>query len=153
MMSSCFKQEDFPVEPIISFKDFNIQGDSAMLAFNFTDGDGDLGLAPEDTLSPYNPTSEFYYNIYVKYFEKDDSQGWVTGKNLQGDDLIYAYRIKPINFKGKTKSIKGIIEINMGTLYFNPFSAQSDTIKYSIQLIDRALHKSNIVETEQIINL
>ncbi|MGV6860718.1 MAG: hypothetical protein ACWA41_03050 [Putridiphycobacter sp.] len=152
LISSCFKKEEYPLEPIISFDDFIISGDSATLSFNFTDGDGDIGLSAADTLFPYNPESEYYYNVYVINYEKDDVLGWVPGKNLDGDTLIYAYRIKPIEFKGKSKGIKGVIEIDMGTLYYNFFSDQSDTIKYEIQLIDRALNKSNVIETDEIIN-
>ena len=152
LLSSCFKKEEYPVEPIISYKDFVIVGDSATLSFNFTDGDGDIGLSPNDTLPPYNPGSEFYYNIYVVNYEKDDQLGWIPAVNLQGDTLTFAYRIKPIEFKGKSKGIKGVIDIDMGTLYYNVFSNQADTIKYSIQLIDRSLHKSNIIETPKIIN-
>ncbi|HIP37424.1 MAG TPA: hypothetical protein EYG85_11280 [Crocinitomix sp.] len=152
-VSSCFKKEEYPIEPKITFDNFIIIGDSATLSFNFTDGDGDIGLAPSDTLAPYNPNSEFYYNIYLHYYEKDDSQGWIEGTDIQGDPLIFKYRIKPIEFKGKSKGIKGVIEIDMGTLYYNIFSNQSDTIKYSIQLIDRALNKSNLIYTNEIINI
>ena len=152
LLSSCFKKEEYPVEPIISYKDFVITGDSAMLSVNFTDGDGDLGLSPNDTLPPYNPGSEYYYNIYVVNYEKDDQLGWIPAVDLQGDTLVFEYRIKPIEFKGKSKGIKGVIDIDMGTLYYNIFSNQADTIKYSVQLIDRALNKSNIIETPEIIN-
>ena len=152
ILSSCFKKEEYPVEPSITYKDFIITGDSATISFNFTDGDGDIGLAPSDTLPPYNPGSKYYYNIKIVNYEKDDVLGWVPAVNLQNDTLIFEYRIKPIEFKGKSKGIKGEIEIDMGTLYYNVFSSQSDTIKYSIQLIDRALHESNIVELPEIIN-
>jgi hypothetical protein len=152
IVSSCFKREEYPVEPSISYKDFIITGDSATISFNFTDGDGDIGLSPSDTFPPFQPGSKYYYNIYVVNYEKDDVQGWIPAVNLQNDTLIFAYRIKPIEFKGKSKGIKGVIEIDMGTLYYNIFSTQSDTIKYSVQLIDRALNESNIIETPPIIN-
>jgi hypothetical protein len=150
MVSSCFKKEEYPLEPNISFDSFNIQGDSANVVFNFTDGNGDIGLNDYDTIAPFNIESEFHYNLYINYFEKDDFIGWTEGLDLQGNPIIFKYRIQPIAIKGKTKGVKGKIDVNMGKLYYNVLSDQSDTIKYSIQLIDRELNKSNVVETNQI---
>ncbi len=150
-MSSCFTKETYPIEPIISFDSFSIVNENANLTFNFTDGDGDIGLSDSDTLSPYNVNSEFHYNLLIKYFEKDDALGWVEGKNLDDSPTVFKYRIKPIITIGKNKGIKGKIDVDMGTVFYNPLSSQNDTIKYEIQLIDKALNKSNIVESEVII--
>ena len=127
------------------------KGDSLNLTFNFTDGDGDIGLNDHDTITPYDTSSFFQYNLYIHYFEKDDQNGWVNGMNLSGDTVIFTYRIEPIITKGKTKGIKGKMDVNLTHLYYNTLSNQSDTIKYSIQLIDRALNKSNIVESAEIV--
>ena len=64
ILSSCFKSQDFPVEPIISEATFLITGDSAVLSFNFTDGDGDIGLADDEKNPPYDSSSYYYYNLY-----------------------------------------------------------------------------------------
>ena len=152
VLQSCFKKEEYPIEPKITYDSFKVISDSATLTFNFTDGDGDLGLNDSDTLPPYDINSEFHYNIYIHYFEKDDQLGWVDGLDLDGNPVIFKYRMEPIITKGKSKGIKGKIEVGMGNgLYYNFLSDQSDTIKYSIQLIDRALNKSNIIESEEII--
>lgn len=151
LLSSCFKKEEYPLEPVISFDSFSQNGDSANIVFNFTDGNGDIGLNDYDTLSPYNIDSEFHYNLYINYFEKDDQIGWTEGVDLQGNPIVYKYRIEPISIKGKTKGIKGKIDVNMGNLYYNVLSDQSDTIKYNIQVIDRALNKSNIIESNEIV--
>jgi len=151
VMSSCFKKETFPTKPIISYDSFSISGEKANLAFNFTDGNGDIGLSDSDTLSPYDVNSEFHYNLLISYFEKDNVLGWIEGKNLDGTPTVFKYRIKPIITIGKTKGIKGKIDVDMGTVFYNPLSTQNDTIKYEIQLIDKALNKSNIVESEVII--
>jgi len=151
ILPSCFKKENYPIEPIIEYDTFRFDGDSAKISFNFTDGDGDLGLADSDTLPPFNPNSDYYYNLLITYYEKDDVLGWGVGKNLTGDDIIFTNRMKPIATKGKTKGLKGKFEINLGKTYYNPLSTNSDTIKYSIILIDRALHTSNSVESEVII--
>lgn len=146
---SCFKNEEYPDEPIISNPVFVFSGDSAKLTFNFTDGDGDIGLSPTDTLSPYNPNGYYYYNLYVDYYEKDDINGWQRGRDLEGDSIVFSYRLKPIIVKGKARGIKGTMDVTMINFY-NPFSPNSDTIKYTIRLIDRALNESNMIETEEI---
>lgn len=76
MVSSCFKNQEYPVEPMISDPSFTLLGDSAILNFSFTDGDGDIGLDPGDTLSPYEPDSFYYYNLYIDYYEK--RCGWLA---------------------------------------------------------------------------
>jgi hypothetical protein len=150
-LSSCFKKEEYPFEPIITYDSFSMTADTAQLTFNFTDGNGDIGLSDGDTLPPFNIDSEFHYNLYIDYFEKDDLLGWTEGLDLDGNPIIFKYRIEPINTKGKTKGIKGKMDIDLGNLYYNVLSDQSDTIKYSIQLIDKSLNKSNIIESEEIV--
>lgn len=151
ILTACFKKEEYPVVPVITYESFIIAGDTAVLTFNFTDGDGDLGLSESDTLAPYNTESEYYYNLYLNYYEKTDDNGWEIGKDLEGDSIQFKYRMKPIEYSGKTKGLKGQMAVNMGSLFYNNLSTESDTIKYSIQLIDKALNKSNIIETEEII--
>lgn len=148
-VSSCFKSEEYPVEPIISDPVFAFSGDSAKLTFSFTDGDGDIGLDPEDTLAPYNPSSYFHYNLHLDYYEKDDINGWQRGRDLSGDSIVFQYRLKPIVVKGKARGIKGTMDVTIVN-FSNPFSDQSDTIKYTIKLIDKALNESNVIETEEI---
>ncbi len=147
--TSCFKREEFPIEPIISDPVFVFSGDSARLSFSFTDGDGDIGLAQGDTNAPYNPASFYHYNLYLDYFEKDDIEGWQPGIDLAGDTISFKYRLNPIIVKGKSVGIKGTMDVNIIN-FNNPFSDQSDTIKYVIKLIDKALNESNELETEEI---
>ncbi len=149
LLSSCFKSEEYPIEPIISDPIFAFSGDSAKLTFSFTDGDGDIGLAPEDTLAPFNPDSYFHYNLHLDYYEKDDVNGWERGRDIDGDSIVFQYRLKPIVVKGKARGIKGTMDVTIIN-FSNPFSTESDTIKYTIKLIDKALHESNVIETPEI---
>ena len=69
---------------------------------------------------------------------------------MAGDSIVFEYLIKTINVKGKSKAIKGTIEVNM-KLFNNPLSTDSDTVRYGIRLIDRALNISNTIETSQVV--
>jgi len=151
-LNSCFKQENYPLEPIVTYDTFLVSGNDgkAQIQFDFTDGDGDLGLLESDTLAPYNREGDFYYNLILTYFEKDDNLGWVVGKNLEGEDIILQFRLKPVLNYSIEKGIKGNLTYDFD-FYYNLLSDQSDTIKYQFQVIDRALNKSNIGETDPIL--
>jgi hypothetical protein len=148
--SSCFKSEEYPIEPIISEPEFLNLTDSAILSFHFTDGDGDIGINDTELNPPFDSSSYYYYNIYIGYYEKDDVAGWQPGLDLAGNPIYFKYRIERIEIKGKQRGMKGTIEVVMDD-FQNPFSDQNDTIKFSIKLIDRELHESNVLETPEIV--
>lgn len=152
LLPSCFKSEQFPLEPAISNPQVTVFGDSARVSFNFTDGDADLGLAAGDTSGVFAPDSFFYYNIYLDYFEKKDNGGWEPGLDLNNNPVVFAYRIKPIEVSENTEGISGRIDITLEPTYKNDTSTDSDTIKYRITLIDRALNLSNVLETDPVIS-
>lgn len=151
VVSSCFKSKNFPDEPIISNPQSIVQGDSATVSFDFTDGDADIGLDPSDTNGVHSPDSFYYYNIYLDYYEKDDNLGWIPGKDLDGNDVVFGYRIKPITVSENTEGISGRIDVSIEPTYRNNLSPESDTVKFKIRLIDRALNISNSLETGELI--
>ena len=146
---SCKKPETYPVEPAIQFENFtkytNIQGKDSVgvLKISFTDGDGDIGLAPDDTLNPYNSGSKYYYNFFIDYFEKQ--KGVYTKVELP---ITNNSRIPVILPDGETKSVKGDIEM---VLYINNINSTYDTICYEASICDRALHISNTIRTPDIV--
>ena len=150
VLMSCLKPEKFPPEPEIGYKSFVILSDSAKLTVTFQDGDGDIGLNDSDTNAPYDTSSIYHYNLFAQYWEKDDVLGWVQGTVL-GDPIEFRYRTPIITPTGQNKALKGEIEMTLEPLYYNITSSQSDTIKYKIMLVDRALNESNWVDTEVII--
>lgn len=150
LLIGCFKKEEYGSTPVISYKSFEILGDSAKLSFSFQDGEGDIGLNPDQTSTPYDINSKYHYNLYLEYFEKKDNGGWQAGTDLNGDPIVFRNRIRPV-YDGKAKSIKGTIEYTIEPIFYNQLSSNNDTIKYRIQLIDRALNESAWVETGEII--
>lgn len=147
--NSCSKHEQYPIEPIISFSSFTkiVNGtgidDQGILAISFTDGDGDIGLEPWDTLPPYNFNGQYYYNIVIDYYEK--KKGVFEKVDLP---VTNNARIPYVNADLAERGIKGNIEVE---LYFNNVLSVYDTIKFSVFIYDRALHKSNFIETPEII--
>lgn len=158
---SCQKFEEFPDEPVISFNNYLLEynpetgiTERGVLIINYTDGNGDLGLRPRDTFPPYNYGGEYYYNMIIDYYEMQNGD-WVlvplifpdpeTGEN---DTLTFSVRIPLLTPINNDQAIKGFIQ---DTMYiYNPLS-DFDTIKFSTYIIDRALNKSNVIETPPIV--
>ncbi len=150
ILSACLKPNTYPIEPVIEFKSFEFKGDSGVVKFSFTDGDGDIGLNDSDNESPFDTGSVYYNNIFIRYYEKVNG-AWVQGTNPFGDPIEFKYRIQRITPTGNNKALKGEIIVNIVPIAYNPFSLNNDSIKYDIKLVDRAIHLSNIAETGEIL--
>lgn len=136
----CQESVDFPDEPEIEFKSFERNDDgSADLTIEFTDGDGDIGLNEGDTTGKYAPGKKYFHNLFVHYYEKQDGE-WVK-RDLNPP---YFYRVPVITPDGKNKALEGDIEVHLEKPYYDPNNS-FDTIKYRVQLVDRALNESNKV--------
>jgi len=151
ILVSCIKREEYPLEPYIEYKDFYLTIDTitniktAYIVFSFTDGDGDIGLSPSDTIYPYHSGGDYYYNFFIKFFKKDNNEFVEFPVNPP-----FNGRIPLINPDDHPQNLKGdiIMEIDAAGLYFafgnNPF-------KFQIYILDRAHNKSNEVMSPAII--
>lgn len=145
MALGCLKVETLPPEPTIEFVSFQQFADSASLTFMFQDGDGDIGLNDSDTTGAYASGEPFHHNLFIEYFEKQNGS-WVL-INLA---LPYRYRIPVITPTGQNKLLEGEIAVALAPFPTDPNSSY-DTVKYSVQLADRALNLSNVIETGSIV--
>jgi hypothetical protein len=139
LLSSCQKQETYPLEPIIAFNSFTVYQDSAILSLDFTDGDGNIGLTNADSLKPYDS------NLFLTYYEKQKG----VFKKIELP-LPFNYRIPLINKSGKEKPLKGTISVNITPTFYNPFS-KFDTLKFDVIIKDRALNISNTISTPEVL--
>ena len=134
-LAGCIKDVEFPVEPLLEFKDFQIFSgngtdiDSASFTFSFRDGDGDLG--DDDTV---------VVNCFLDYYEKD------------GDTLKYfpqfqrTYRIPSLTPNSKDQNISGEISIMLKPApIYNTLTDSLYEWKCSVE--DRAGNQSNQVST------
>lgn len=146
---SCKEKIKYPIIPAIEYVSFakhpNSQGvdDKGTLTFSFTDGDGDIGLRPSDTLYPFDPASQWYYNLFITYYEKQNGDYVAVVLPLTNNS-----RIPFVTPDGENKSIKGNIEVE---LFINNPTSSYDTICFDVQIADRALNTSNIIRTPDII--
>jgi len=158
---SCRRIEEFPPEPAISFMEFekifnetDSIYDRGILKFEFTDGDGDLGLGDADTFPPFNPGSKYYYNLIIDYFEVRngvETPVYLTFYNAVTEEFDTVYlsaRIPLLTPRGSNKALSG--EIN-DTLFIYNYASDFDTLFLEFMIVDRALHESNTERTPYIV--
>lgn len=138
LFTGCSDEETYPVTPAIEFvslqKYTSLSGnDSLELIFSFTDGDGDLGSPPSDSLSR---------DIYVKLFEQRN--GVFVEANLPAP---LEYRMPYLEPRGNNESLKGEVKINID---YNILQL-NDTIYYELFIKDRAGRKSNEITTNTMV--
>jgi hypothetical protein len=143
-ISSCIKQESYPVEPVIKYGSFGVLRDVndydslGRLTVSYTDGDGDIGLYDSDTVEPYK------YNFFLKFFYMKNNQ---LVELIPIDTALgFNARIPILTPAGRNKNIKGDISIDIDLYYARPVLG-SDTIAFEVFIKDRALHSSNVVQS------
>lgn len=131
---SCFNAPEYPNVPEIQLREIRtsravpFSGDSVIVVFTFTDGDGDLGK-----LNALDTTPNLF--IIDKRFGIIDS---------------LSYSIPNIPQNGSVKDVSGNIDVNLlSKIYCNPLFPEKtkDTLEFSFQVRDRAGNFSNIIST------
>lgn len=146
-LSSCLKKQDFPNRPALTFVAVLAATQPAdslgVIRFTFTDGDGDLGLNPGDTLNEFAPGQPYYYNLFARYFEKRNGQyvEW-----MPPEPLFHA-RFKRLASEGGSGALEGEMDYGFAGRDGSPY----DTIRYEIYIVDRALQHSDTIVTPDII--
>jgi hypothetical protein len=158
---SCKRIDEYPIEPEIKYIDFeklynttDSIYDRGVLKFSYTDGDGDLGLAKRDTFPPYNPGSKYYYNLLIYYYEIQNgvetpvALGYWDPVNQTLDTVSLSARIPLLTVPGADRPISGDI---YDTLFIYNYNSPYDTVFLEFQIVDRALHESNLERTDYIV--
>lgn len=139
-MSGCKKSNNISEIPKITFqsltgnKDATGKDTTATIVFDYEDGDGDLGSLSSDSVG--------YRNLFLKFFEKKN--GIFIEPVLPGS---YDAQIPNLTPKAKNKSISGDITYSL----LLPPGVTNDTIKLQVYIVDRANHKSNVIDTSELI--
>lgn len=142
LIVSCQQEETYPIIPEIEFDQFvklwNPQTmiyERGVFAISFKDGDGDIGLKDGDTVAPYD------FNLFINYYEIQNGD---SVRVIISDSNEFNARIPILTPLGTNKSISGLIE---DTLFMYNYQSTFDTIMFDAYIMDRALHKSNVVNT------
>ena len=149
VMFGCIDRPEYPIEPKIRYVGEVLNpnpvssGDSiGFVRIAFTDGDGDLGLDPGDTLGQFAPGQPFYYNLFIHYFERQ-SNGTYTEIV---PPLPFHARFKKLDPTNSGQPLEGTMDVG---LFVNPVTT-ADSVKYHIYIADRAQHLSDTIVTKAI---
>ncbi|MCX2740758.1 hypothetical protein [Pontibacter anaerobius] len=158
--NSCREEPSYSDVPAITFDRVeqytftknNIISDSLVVAIDFQDGDGDLGLArsaPDGTQT--GPDFEPPFNQGSQYFDN-----FVANLQIKRGDT---YEDTPVNFNGRfprlssgedAETLEGEIRYTITNFSTDAFPP-GDTIRLEVYIYDRALNKSNVVYTDDIV--
>lgn len=125
------------------------QKDSVVhITFTYTDGDGDIGLDPTDTMEPFQYGNTYWQNVPIKIYHKvSGSYVELLNPSTNKPFSLPSERVPRISPEGKNKTIQGKITVHMPA---NPLNTQPIEVKYELNLIDRSLNISNTIETPSV---
>jgi len=148
MFYTCEEIVSYPDTPSIDYQAFTLYktvdelGNNIFLGkleFEFTDGDGNIGIYQPDSL---NIADSLKYNLYLRLYERD-SEG---SRLVESFDSTQNFRIPYIEREGQNKTLKGTITVDLEYK-----TIEYDTIFYTFYITDRDFNKSNTDTTDLII--
>jgi hypothetical protein len=170
---ACNSEPTFELVPKITFKDiktFALAGgtgvgqgprDSVVIALNFQDGDGDLGVNQNDS-GRYSKDVRKTPNYLLKVFYQLNGRFQEVDFGESYTNLFF----QPLRTDGRVGPIEGTLEYSLSLDYNNvppamipilqrrnrrPLAFRKDTLKFQVSIKDRTLRQSNVIETTQII--
>lgn len=157
---SCYPDPEFDLTPNITFREVeqhakvnrqNVKYDSLVIVVRFQDGDGNLGLSatnPEDASGDFGSGKQFHHNFFVKMYKKvnGDFQLLLIG----GKPIPLSGRFPRISTDTRIEPLEGDIRFSL-PLFPNNLLKPNDTVRFDIQIADRAKNLSNVVSTSEIV--
>lgn len=129
------------------------RSDTIALNFDFTDGNGDLGLSRTDTIGIFRRRladgrfNKNYNNLFVDLFLKNNLGGFDSVVADPSGELSLNGRFVRINPDQGPQAQEGNIRYNITSPFFPGSENQIVKLKFYIQ--DRQLQKSNRLETPE----
>ncbi|MCJ8167420.1 hypothetical protein MKJ04_21445 [Pontibacter sp. E15-1] len=163
LMSSCREEPNYPDEPEISFNRVDqftytknrITFDSLVVVVDFQDGDGDLGLRRKsqgegdpDFKAPFDQSSPFFNNFFVNLQIKRGSR--YVPFPFSSEFLNFNGRFPRLATDDKSEVLEGQVKYTLTNFSDDIFDPR-DTVRFEIFIYDRALHKSNVVYSNDVV--
>ncbi len=151
LVAACIKPQQYPVVPQLTYKDFEIKDSFDLLQNHIklcrltlyvVDGDGDLGLQPDDTFGIHHPDSVHYHDLFITLMQK--KHGVYDTIKL---DIDHNYRTPYFEPKGQNKTMKADVVVK----FEYPYALfKFDTLRYDFFIYDRALNRSTTEHTPDL---
>jgi hypothetical protein len=149
LMISCNEIDPvYPDEPIVDYQGFGLfittdaLGNTTLmgqLSFDFTDGDGNIGLLPLVDTTDLSLPDTVKYNFFLQLY---DLQGYDYVKVPDDDGGLLKYRIPYLDKQPLTGTLD--LEISYPVIIY-------DTIYYTFYIYDRDYNRSNTDTTDVIV--
>jgi hypothetical protein len=155
-LASCNSKPDFPLEPSITGSSISnikvldkfsstdtkkIYKDSVIISINFRDGNGDLGVNEADKIKLSNAGK---FNYLVRRFVK------IKGKYVLFDPIpSHSGNFVALKSGNKAGPIEGVLNYSIDFFPLN--GLKKDTVKFEIQIMDKAENLSNSVLTDSVL--
>ena len=155
--ASCGNKNEYPDIPAIEFKRVELRDSIGKIeetpytvklcrvVFSVTDGDGNIGLEPNENQPPFDIGSIYYNNLFVELYQK------INGIYQKVDLAVpHSYRTPYILPDGQNKAVKADFYVKIEYTYSTQAPLAYDTIQYRFYIYDRALNCSNTETTPEI---
>ena len=138
----------YPDEPVVDYQGFGLfiavdgLGNTTLigqLTFDFTDGDGNLGLPPLVDTTELNLPDTVKYNFFLQLY---DLQGYEYVEIPDEDGGLLKYRIPYLDKQPLSGTMD--LEISYPVIIY-------DTIYYTFHIFDRDFNRSNTDTTDIIV--
>jgi hypothetical protein len=138
----------YPDEPVVDFQSFSLfiatddLGNSTLvgvLSFDFTDGDGNVGLSPLVDTTDLSLPDSVKYNFFLQLY---DLRGYDYVKVPEENGGVLKYRIPFLDKKPLSGTLD--LEISYPIIKY-------DTIYYTFYIYDRDYNRSNTDTTDVIV--
>lgn len=113
----------------------------------YSDADGDFGLSDSDTTGEFAFGQAYFYN-FLCFIEEKQNGIWARVEDpfTAGKELQFHERIPPVVKDKENKPVSGSIEVKIPA---RPLSLELDTVRFKLQIIDRGLQKSSLINTKE----
>ncbi|UOQ70272.1 hypothetical protein [Hymenobacter cellulosilyticus] len=127
------------------------------ITIDFTDGDGDLGLSPEEKDAPYNPAdangnyNRTTDNYFITAYKRNSTTGGEFVPVVPSSPQGYNSRFpKLFSAEAKPGPLKGSLTLTLPFYLGSPFRP-GDEVRFDVSIMDRALNESNRITTSSYV--
>jgi hypothetical protein len=171
-LSSCLKAPEYSTTPSISFNKIRRARytptnpreqalDTISITINYQDGDGDLGLTPDEVAAePTKYTGRFAKNYFIEPFIKNKATGKYEPLTTVGVPFPNVYNagqynglyLHPTaNTDTKAAPIKGTLTYTLIPFGLGDIFVAGQTVRFQVSIADRALNVSNAIMTDSLV--
>jgi len=159
LFTGCYRDPDYSTVPLISFQNIESSAgdiaDTVRITIQIQDKEGDLGLTSFEndpkfqTIDPDGNRNPFYHNFFIQTFRQ--TQGDFALVDFPDGQELHGRFPRFLAEPGKnTMEITLTYEFLVYFVFGSPLE-KGDTLRFNVQISDRALNLSNMITTESIV--